>query len=224
MRSPSHPPFRTHLPKSNLLGGAAGDCSAAEALLGVAHPLVGLLRRSQTTVERMLAVAAVQLVACILLYGGVPSALPLAIAAAVVQIALGLRLAVLRQSRRDLCLELIIGGVSRLPLGAVEREWRRLEDPRHLARLARSLRDVVDLAGRPLARIPSSRPLFDVRVVRLVRPQLLELAGLLATNAPPLPGVALVQRLMTSAVSPLYGADVEPLRQELRRARYLLTR
>jgi hypothetical protein len=223
MRSPSHPPCR-HLPKSHLLGGAAGDRSAAEALLGVAHPLVGLLRRSQTTVERMLAVAAVQLVACILLYGGAPSALPLAIAAAVVQIALGLRLAVLRQSKRDLCLELIIGGVGRLPLGAVEREWRRLEDPRHLARLARWLRDVVDLAGRPLARIPSSRPFFDVRVVRLVRPQLLELAGLLATNAPPLPGVALVERLMTSAVSPLYGADVEPLRQELRRARYLLTR
>jgi hypothetical protein len=151
MRSPSHPPLGTGPSKSSLLGRAGRECSAAEALLGVAHPLVGLLRRSQTAVEQMLAVAVVQLVACVLFYRGVPSAPPLAIAAALVQIALGVRLAVLLESRRDLCLELIIGGAGRLALWAVELEWRRLEDPRHLARLARSLEEMVDTAQRPLA-------------------------------------------------------------------------
>lgn len=194
MRSHSHPPLGTRPPKRNLLGRAARDCSAAEALLGVTHPLVGLLRRSQTAVEQMLAVAAVQLVACVLLYRAAPFAPPLAIAAALVQIALGFRLVVLLQSRRDLCLELIIGGEDRLPLGAVELEWRRLEDPRHLARLARSLEDMVDTASRPLARIPSPRPLFNVGVVRLVGPQLREIAELLRTDVPPLRGVALVER------------------------------
>ena len=35
-------------------------------------------------------------------------------------------------------------------------------------------------------------------------------------------GVALVEWLLTSAATPLYGSEVEPLRQELRRAVYLL--
>jgi hypothetical protein len=222
MRSPSHPPFGTRPPRSGLLSQAGRDYSSAEALLGGAHPLVGVLRRSQTTVEQMLTVGAVQVVACMLLYCGAPSASPLAIAAALVQMALGLRLSVLLQGRRDLCLQLIIGGAGRLPLGAVELECRRLEDRRHLARLARSLEDMVDAAQRPLARIPSSRPVFNVRVIRLVGPQLREIAGLLRTGAPPLRGVALVERLTASGLSPLYGADVEPLRDELRRARYLL--
>jgi hypothetical protein len=224
MRSPSHPPLGTRPPKCSVLARPGRDCSAAEALLGATHPLVGVLRRSQTALEQTLTSAGVQLVACVLFLCGVPCAPPLAIAAAVVEIALGLRLAVLLQTRRDLCLELIIGGAGRLPLGAVEREWRRVEDPRHLVRLARSLEQMVDTAERPPARIPSSRPLFDVRVIRLVGPQLREIAGLLRTDAPPLRGVALVERLMASGLSPLYGGDVEPLREELGRARFLLAR
>jgi hypothetical protein len=49
-----------------------------------------------------------------------------------------------------------------------------------------------------------------------------EIAGLLRADAPPLRGVALVERLTASGASPLHGADVESLREELRRARYPL--
>jgi hypothetical protein len=35
--------------------------------------------------------------------------------------------------------------------------------------------------------------------------------------------VALVEWILTSAATPLYGQSIEPLRQELGRARYLLT-
>jgi hypothetical protein len=34
--------------------------------------------------------------------------------------------------------------------------------------------------------------------------------------------VALIDRLLHSGASPLYGSEVEPLRRELGRARYLL--
>jgi hypothetical protein len=60
----------------------------------------------------------------------------LATAGAVVQLALVCRLAALRARRRELCLELIIGGSQGMPLACLERESRRLLEPRTLERLA----------------------------------------------------------------------------------------
>jgi hypothetical protein len=45
----------------------------------------------------------------------------------------------------------------------------------------------------------------------------------LRDDHPPLQGVAAVERLLTGASTPLYGAEVASLRQELRRAAYLLS-
>jgi hypothetical protein len=65
--------------------------------------------------------------------------------------------------------------------------------------------------------------LADARVIRATAPELREVAGLLRAG-PPAQGVALVEWLLTSPATPLYGAEVDPLRQELGRARYLLAR
>jgi hypothetical protein len=201
----------------------ARDLAVAEPLLGATHPLVGLLRRSQIAVEQALLIAAVDLVAGVLVYRGAAIGAPLAIAATVALAAACMRVAVLQQSRRDLCVDLIVGGAGRLPLAAVEREWRRLEDPRHRTSLACSLEETVKVAGRPLPGLPSSRPLFTTRVIRPLAAQLSEIAGLLRDGSPEVRGVALVERLLTSGGSPLYGTNIDLLREELLRARYLLT-
>jgi hypothetical protein len=194
----------------------------AEGLLGASHPLAVLLHMWETAIEQVLGVAAVQAAGVGLMCGGAPFGLSLALAAAVVQIALGCRLALLVTARRDLCLELIIEGRAGLPLAAVEHEWRRL-DPRRRACLARSIEEVAGLADRRRTRPAQRRPLFVGRVVRQVAPQLRETARLLRADDAAAPGVALVERLVTSGTSPLYGSEVEPLRRELGRARYLLT-
>ena len=82
---------------------------------------------------------------------------------------------------------------------------------------------MVRTATGPGPRAPTVRPLFDVRVIRSVAPELRPIAALLRDDHPPLQGVAAVERLLTSPFTSLYGAEVEPLRVELRRARYLLS-
>jgi hypothetical protein len=82
---------------------------------------------------------------------------------------------------------------------------------------------MVETAARPQARPGAPQPLADVRVIRAVASELREVAGLLRGGRPAVEGVALVEWLLTSPATPLYGTEVELLRQELRRARYLLT-
>jgi hypothetical protein len=65
-------------------------------------------------------------------------------------------------------------------------------------------------------------PLADRRLIRAVAPDLREAASLLRGD-PAVHGVALVEWLLTSPATPLYGSEVEPLRAELRRARYLIS-
>jgi hypothetical protein len=194
----------------------------ADGLLGTGHPLVAVLRASLTAIEQVLAVAAVQAGDLSLLYEKAPIALPLAVAGCVVQLALGCRLALLMAQRRDVCRELIIAGREQLPLTAVERESRRLREPRRRARLARSIEQVANNAERRRAEPNRAPPLCRIRVVRPVAPQLHEIACQLLSDAAPLRGVALMEWLLTCGESPLYGAQLEPLRQELGRARYLL--
>ena len=217
MRSPLHPP-----PAAHHAAQAGGECTLAKALLGAGHPLVGLLRRSDTVLEQLVSVTAVQAASLVFLPGNLRFGLALAIAALVVQVGLGCRLAALRAARREFCLELIVGGRQGLPLACIDRERRRLLDPRTGERLATSIDEIVNSASRPLPLHPAVRPIFYVRVIRRVAPELDEVASLLRAGAPCVRGVAAVEWLLTSPASPLYGADVEPLRQELGRVRYLL--
>jgi hypothetical protein len=222
MRSPSHPPLRRRRAKTSLLPQLWHECVAARVLLGDAHPLVVVLQRSCNAFEQVLAVGAVELVAWLLIYRSAPLGPSLATAAGLVLVALGLRIMILRQSARDISVQMIAAGSGPLPLAASEREWRRLEDPRHREQLAHALEEIADTAVRRSRCHPSSRPLYDVRVVRMVEPQLREIAELLRDGVEAPRGVAVVERLITSGLSPLYGADVEPLRDEVRQARDLL--
>jgi hypothetical protein len=197
------------------------DRVMAEASLGAGHPLVGVLGRVEGVFEQMVVVAGVQ-AAGVLMFSG-RLRLSLLIAAAVVQLALLSVLAALRLRRGELCLELIVAGRGSLPLACIGRVRGRLRDPHTREELAKSLDEVVELAALRRPRPGAPRPLCDVRVIRAVAPELSQIALLLRGAQPSVRGVALVAWLLTSAATPLYGASAEPLRQELGRARYLLT-
>jgi hypothetical protein len=209
--------------RQSTAAGVDGERSIAEMWLGAGHPLVRLLGRSEIASEQLVSVTAVQAAGVVFLCGGRAFGLSLAIAAAIVQVALFCRVAALKSLRHNLCLELIIEGGASLPLPCIERVGRRLVDRRTLEQLARSVQEMVETAARPQARPGAPQPLADVRVIRAVASELREVAGLLRGGRPAVEGVALVEWLITSPATPLYGTEVELLRQELRRARYLLT-
>jgi hypothetical protein len=216
MRSLPRPPSAA---RHSTVRGAGNDRVMAEASLGAGHPLVGVLGRVEVVFEQMVLVTGVQ-AAGVLMFSG-RLRLSLLIAAGVVQLALLSVLAALRLRARELCLELIVAGRGSLPLACIGRVRHRLLDPHTREGLAKSVDEVVELAARPRPGAP--RPLCDVRVIRAVAPELSQVASLLRGGQPSVRGVALVAWLLTSGATPLYGPSAEPLRQELGRARYLLT-
>ena len=187
--------------------------------MGARHPLVVLLRRSEVAFQQLVWVTAVEAAGLVHFAGGWAFGLSLAIAAVVVQVGLGCRLAVLSAARREVCLELIVEGHGALPLACIERLRRCLLERRVRERLARSIDEMVASAARPRPGAPP--PLAASRVIRATAPELREVTSLLRAD-PSARGVALVEALLTSAATPIYGSEVEPLRQELRRALYLL--
>jgi hypothetical protein len=222
MRSHFQSPPDASRPKGRL-GDGAGDSSVAEALLGASHPLVGVLRGLDSVLKHAVSVAAVQAAGVVFFLGHEQPGLALAIAGVLVQLWLGFRLAVLVASRRHLCLDLIIEGRCALPLACLQRNGEGLLRPPRLGRLAGAIEEIVEVAVRPPAGVVFARPLYSVSVVRPVVPELREVARLLRADDPASRGVALVERLVTCGASPLYGAEVQPLREELGRARLLLT-
>jgi hypothetical protein len=189
--------------------------------LGAEHPLVDALDRFEVACRQLVSVTAVQGGAVFLMFGGWRIGVSVMLAAGVVQVALGCRVGALRAARRDLCRELIIAGDGGLPLPSVSDLSRRLLDRRTQARLARSLDDVVHTAVRPRVFPGEPRPLPDAGVIRAAAPELRQVTSLLR-DSPDVRGVALVDWLLSSPATPLYGFELEPLRRELWRARYLL--
>ena len=64
--------------------------------------------------------------------------------------------------------------------------------------------------------------MFDVGVVRAVAEDLRALAAILRAGPASARGIALAEQLLTWGGSKLHGHEPEPLREELRRVRYLL--
>jgi hypothetical protein len=137
---------------------------------------------------------------------------------------LSLLLAVRIQTRHDRVIDVILEGREDLPVATVQRERRRLVSKGNRAGLARSLEEIARDAGAPRNRrarlIP---PLFEPQVVAWVADELRELGAVLRAGGVSARGVASLERLLSHATSPLYGRDVAALRDELHRARELLT-
>ena len=178
--------------------------------------------RVRATIEGIVAVAGVQFGALALWWVSPSYGRALAVGAGMVQMALGLRWASLHVHRRELCLELVIAGRERLPLAAVARERRRLDDPRRQAQLATSLEHLAAIAVQRRLPRERQRPIYNPRVLAAVEPQLRDVAARLRDGGVDLRGVALLDRLLTSGTSPLYGERACSLRDELARGRYLL--
>src|SRR5918999_5707203 len=136
MRSIFHPPPPTR--RLTATEQASSDRSMGETLGGGGHPLVGLLRQSDAAFQQLVSATAMQAAGVVWLTGNLSFGRSLAIAALVVQVGLACRLAALRARRRELCLELIVAGRHGLPLACIDRERRRLLEPRTLGRLATS--------------------------------------------------------------------------------------
>jgi hypothetical protein len=194
---------------------------AAGALLGEGHPLVAVLGRIETIGGQLVAVATAHAGGLALWSLQVAPGVEVVIGAVAFEVVLGCRLFVLEQRRRQECVALIVEGREDLPLDAVARERGRLASPRNRARLARAIEELA--RPQPFGAHPrTARPPLDARVVGPVRPQLHELAQQLARDDVSTRGVALLELLISSPMSALYGSEPERLKREVGRARYLL--
>ena len=143
--------------------------------------------------------------------------LPLLVAAAIVQLALAIGLALHAELQRERARELIIAGRNDLPLPVLRRERRRLQRRRRRRGLAHALEDLAQAAERWPMLVPTCRPVFDPRQVRAAAPRLRAIAARLRASTVSLRALARVERLLTSGASPLYGREPEELRHELKR-------
>ena len=171
--------------------------------------------------EQSLVVAAVLSASIVALADGLPAALAFVVAAAIVQSVLVCSVAMLSCSRRAHVLDLIVEGRGDLPLHDLARERRRLLDRGHQHQLADWLDGIRREAEEPV-RAARARPIFSVRVIVAVAPDLATLAAQLRSADPNLRGVAAAERLLIDGTSSLYGHDDTLLSEDLHRIRYLL--
>jgi hypothetical protein len=145
---------------------------------------------------------------------------PLVAGAAAAATGFGIRWLLLAQEKRGACLDLIAAGGETLPLAALQRERSRLASPRHQAHLARSL---ARLTRRESAAdfVPTARPPTDARVLSDAAPGLRDIQRLMESGEVSVRAVALVERLISAPLSPLYGSEAGELKRELGRIRYL---
>ena len=103
----------------------------------------------------------------------------------------------------------------------LRRRTEQLRSARERRRLAVALRQVIEAAEQPPR--PSAAAPLDREAVLGARERLVELArDLEATEDPPARAVAMVERLLVDAASPLYLPAGGPLESELIRARAAL--
>ena len=197
---------------------------SARAVLGSDHPLARAAEALDSVVRQSLAVAAVLAGSIIDLIAGRTWAATLAASSIIVLAALTAIAAACKQTQRDRALALILEGRENVPVAAVQRQRRRLSDPRTRTTLVRNLATMIDQASTRHA-LQACRicPLFDRAVIRTVADELRAIIRLLDSDHAPVRGVALVEHLLTDAFSPLYGNQAEPLRQELHRIGHQLT-
>lgn len=217
--------FRTHLLTLWRRLVSRDEERAAASMLGGDDRLVRLLARRRTRAEQLtvtLVPIALGLVGIALHTETAPVVLG---AAALVAVALALMIVFSSIELRDRAQEIIAAGYERIPVRVVRDERRRLLSRKRRERFARSLESLLHDAQNWSRIMPSSRPPYGVRELRLVEREVYEVVSLLRSDSVHVPGVARTARLLTDgAASPLFGGDDEALRAELRRIRDLLDR
>jgi hypothetical protein len=204
-------------------GLTAADKHAAESVLGRDHRLTRAVS-SQHTLALQSTVAGLAVLA-----GGAGLLLHLGIATLVVvvgtlvAVAFVLAWAVTRSVTRERAQDLIAAGDDSVVVSVLARERRRLASRRERERLARSLEGLYRDALRWYEILPQFRPPNGVAQLRHTGPELEGLARALRRDRVRVQGVALTARFLSNGYeSPLYGDELEPLREELNRIRYLL--
>jgi hypothetical protein len=185
------------------------------------HPFARADEAVGHTFRQCVYVAAVLVGSVIALIEGRPWAASLAGSAGAVLLTLAVLLAAHHQAQRDCAIEL--EGRERLRIAAAQRQRDRLRSERTRYALASRLEDVLRQAseGRKFGLL--APPLFEPRIVRAVANELGDVIESLRTEGISARGVARAERLVERAVSPLYGQEEEPLREELCRVLELLS-
>lgn len=126
------------------------------------------------------------------------------------------------QRERDCAMALILQGREGLDLAPVQRQRKRLLAPRTSERLIADLEDAVRVARRPKHSVSLTPPRFEASVVVPLADDLHDVMSLLGDRRCSARAVASAEQLVEQAISPLYGQEVDALRDELRRLRLLL--
>jgi hypothetical protein len=200
-----------------------GGATPTSVILGAEHPLTRAIAASECVWRQIRAVAAVLVAGVIDVLLGRAWAATLVGSSAAVLAGLVAVAAACRGSQREHALGVIIEGRDGIPVAAVQRQRTRLGDERTRRDLSRSLEEIVRQGTsrrRRSCRIP---PLFEPAVIAPVADDLLMISRLLLEREAHVRGVAVAEKLVTRATSPLYGRDVGELRDELRRIECLLT-
>ena len=198
------------------------ESTAAAELLGEWHPLVGTLELFEALVRQSAVVMGVLVGGAVGIAWHAGWAPSLVAAAAAVQIALCVGIALVVQVKRARARDLIVEGRASLPLRCVAAERGRLLDPNERQRLARLVDRAVDAAENWEQIGVATRPPPAIRRIRPVAHELRELAAELTTNDMSVQAVALVARLLAGGyASPVYAGHLDKLRAELTRIRHL---
>ena len=204
-------------------GLSGEDARIAVSALGRDHPLAHALSL-QHAVARQLLVASMALV-----IAGAAAGARLDLgwillgAAGFVCLVLTAGYAATRQLVRIRVRSLLADGQGSVLLPVVSRERRRLASRAERERLARSLERLLRDARRWTEIAPLSRPLPGAECLRLTGDEAEAVVDLLRGNYARTRGVAMTARLLESgSESVLYSGDVELLREELNRIRYVL--
>jgi hypothetical protein len=193
------------------------------SLLGPTHPLTRAMRDGTAVTRQARGVAMVLAAALTAALNGLAWAWAGAAGSVAVLGALGGAAIAVRLRANWAAREVIADGGERLPLAPIERERARLLADGTRTTLATSLeRMLVQAAATTRRAPPALHPMFDVGVVQAVAEDLRALAAVLRTGPATARGVALTEQLVTWGGSELHGRELEPLREQLNRVRYLL--
>jgi hypothetical protein len=205
------------------LGLTAADKHAAESVLGREHRLTRAVSYQHTLAlqSTVAGLAALSGGAGLLLHLGVATLL--VVVGTVVAMLFVVAWAVTRRVTRERAQDLIAAGDDSVVVSVLARERRRLTSRKERERLASSLEALYRDALRWYEILPRFRPPHGVLQLRHTGPEVEGLTQALRRDRVRVQGVALTARFLSNGyASPLYGNELEPLREELNRIRYLL--